>query len=235
MSILPNYDLGWYTWHTMFSELSVYQLLAIAILPTLFAIVVHEVAHGWVAYRLGDSTAYMMGRLTLNPLKHIDPIGTVLVPALLIYTVGFAFGWAKPVPINWHHLRQPKRDIALVAIAGPASNLLMAIAWGLIAKLASLLPTSMELISTPLGYMSLFGILINTVLMVFNLVPIPPTDGGRIITSLLPPKIAYNVSRIEPYGMFILIALLFSGLLWQIIGPVIDWIMALIITLTGLR
>lgn len=111
----------------MFAELSTYQLLVIAILPTLFAIVVHEVAHGWVAYRLGDNTAYMMGRLTLNPLKHIDPIGTILVPAILILTVGFAFGWAKPVPISWRNLHHPKRDIALVAAAGPGANLLMAI------------------------------------------------------------------------------------------------------------
>ena len=219
----------------MFPELSIYQLLAIAILPTLFAIVVHEVAHGWIAHRLGDSTAYMMGRLTLNPLKHIDPIGTILVPAILIYTTGYAFGWAKPVPINWRNLKYPKRDIAFVAIAGPASNLLMAIAWGLVMKLASLLPASMELVSMPLSYMGLFGILINTVLMVFNLVPIPPTDGGRIATSLLPPKMAYAVSRVEPYGMFILIALMLSGLLWQMIGPVINTIMAFILALAGLR
>jgi len=219
----------------MFSELSTYQLIAIAIIPTLFAIVVHEIAHGWIAHRLGDSTAYMMGRLSLNPLKHIDPIGTVLVPAILIYTVGFAFGWAKPVPINWQNLTKPKRDIALVAVAGPASNLLMAIAWGLVMKLASLLPASWELISMPLSYMGLFGILINTVLMVFNLIPIPPTDGGRIATSLLPPRIAYAVSRVEPYGMFILIALILTGFLWQVIGPIISDIMVLIISLVGLR
>ena len=218
----------------MFSELSVYQLLAIAILPTLFAIVVHEIAHGWVAHRLGDSTAYMMGRLTLNPLKHIDPVGTILVPAILIYTTGYAFGWAKPVPINWHNLKYPKRDIALVAIAGPASNLLMAIAWGLVMKFSSLLPPSMELISVPLGYVGLFGILINTVLMVINLVPIPPTDGGRIVTSLFPQKIAYAVSRVEPYGILILAALLISGILWQIISPIINTVMRLVLTLTGL-
>ncbi|WP_126454471.1 site-2 protease family protein [Sulfuriflexus mobilis] len=219
----------------MFTELTTYQLLAIAILPTLFAIVVHEVAHGWVAYRLGDSTAYMVGRLTLNPLKHIDPIGTILVPALLIFTVGFAFGWAKPVPINWRNLRHPKRDIALVAAAGPGANLLMAIGWGLVAKIASLLPTDLGFISQPFIYMGLFGILINTVLMVFNLVPIPPTDGGRVATSLLPPRMASALSRVEPYGMFILLALLVSGILWQAIGPVIDSIMVLIQGLTGLR
>ncbi len=219
----------------MLTQLSTLQLLAIAILPTLFAIVVHEVAHGWVAHKLGDSTAYMMGRLTLNPIKHIDPIGTILVPALLIFTLGFAFGWAKPVPINWHNLKQPKRDMALVAIAGPASNFLMAIAWGLIAKLATLLPASLEIISTPLGYMGVFGILINTVLMVFNLIPIPPADGGRIATSLLPNRFSYYLSRIEPYGMIILLALVFTGVLWQLIGPVINTVMIFIQSLTGLH
>lgn len=219
----------------MFAELSTYQLLAIAILPTLFAIVVHEVAHGWVAYRLGDNTAYMMGRLTLNPLKHIDPIGTILVPVLLIYTVGFAFGWARPVPINWRNLHHPKRDIALVAAAGPGANLLMAIGWGLVAKIASMLPSNLASISEPLAYMGIFGILINTVLMVFNLVPIPPTDGGRVATSLLPPRMAHAISRLEPYGMFILLGLLVTGILWRVIGPVIESIMLLIQTLTGLR
>jgi len=224
----------WYTWPTMFEDLSVYQILAIAILPTLFAIALHEVAHGWVAYRLGDSTAYMMGRLTLNPLKHIDPIGTVLVPAILIFTVGFAFGWAKPVPINWRNLKKPKRDIALVAVAGPASNLLMAIAWGLVAKIASLLPESLAVVSEPLLYMGLFGILINTILMVFNLVPIPPTDGGRVATSLLPTPAAIMLEKVEPYGMFIIVGLLLTGILWQIIGPIINLVMFYIQLLTGL-
>ena len=219
----------------MFAQLSTYQLLAIAILPTLFAIVVHEIAHGWVAHRLGDSTAYMMGRLTLNPIKHIDPIGTILVPAVLIFTLGFGFGWAKPVPINWHNLKNPKRDIALVAIAGPASNLLMAIAWGIVVKLATLLPDSLEMISMPLRYMGLFGILINALLMIFNLIPIPPTDGGRIAVSLLPTRAGILLSKVEPFGMFILIALIFSGLLWQFIGPSLNYVTAIIYTLTGLR
>lgn len=227
--------VGWYTQQTMFPGLTTYQVLAIAVIPTLFAIVVHEVAHGWVAYRLGDNTAFMLGRLSLNPLKHIDPIGTILVPAFMIFTVGFAFGWAKPVPINWRNLHHPKRDIALVAAAGPFSNLLMAIGWGLLAKIASLLPVSLALVSEPLAYMGIFGILINTVLMVFNLVPIPPTDGGRVATSLLPPHLARVVSRLEPYGMFILVGLMVTGILWRAIGPVINSITILIQTLTGLH
>ena len=217
----------------MFSELSTFQLLTVAILPTLFAIVVHEVSHGWVAMRLGDTTAYAAGRLTLNPIKHIDPIGTILVPAVLILTVGFAFGWAKPVPINWRNLRNPKRDIALVAAAGPGANLLMAVFWALLVKLGASLPHDLFL-TTPLIYMGLFGILINTVLMVFNLIPIPPTDGGRILTSLLPPRMAYSVSKIEPYGMFILIGLMITGILWKIIGPVIYSVMTIIQKFVGL-
>ena len=174
----------------MFNDLSPLQIAAIVVVPTLFAIVIHEIAHGWVAYRLGDKTAYLMGRLTLNPIKHIDPIGTIIVPAILIYSVDFAFGWAKPVPIDWRNLHNPKRDIALVAVAGPGANLLMAIFWGLVAKLASSLPADLAFVAEPLWTTGLFGILINTVLMVFNLLPIPPTDGGRIAISLSPPNIA---------------------------------------------
>jgi len=217
----------------MFSELSTFQLLTIAILPTLFAIVVHEVSHGWVARQLGDNTAYAAGRLTLNPLKHIDPVGTILVPAIMILTVHIAFGWAKPVPIDWRNLRHPKRDIALVAIAGPGANLLMAIFWGLLVKLGTFLSHDLFL-RTPLIYMGLFGILINAVLLVFNLVPIPPTDGGRILVSLLPPRMAWRVSKIEPYGMFILVGLMLTGVLWKLIGPVISSVMMIIQTLVGL-
>ena len=206
-------------------ELTTLQLVAIAIFPTLLAIVVHEVAHGWVAFRLGDSTAYMLGRLTLNPLKHIDPIGTILVPLVLILTVGFVFGWAKPVPINFRNLHNPRRDSALVAAAGPFANLLMAIAWGLIIKLASLLPGSLGI---PLLYMGIFGIFINIILMVFNLIPIPPTDGGRIATSLLPPPLGYQLSRLEPFGLIIMLALLLSGILWRVFGFINQTVMQLI-------
>ena len=210
------------------TELSTIQLITIAIIPLLFAIVVHEVAHGWVARQLGDDTAYLMGRLTLNPLKHIDPIGTILVPLVLILTVGFAFGWAKPVPVNFNNLRNRRRDTALVAAAGPFANLLMAIAWALIAKLASLLPDSIAMLTSPLILMSMFGMIINAILMVFNLIPIPPTDGGRIATSLLPPRLGYQLSRVEPYGLFIIVALLLSGVIWKLLDIVIQTVMQLI-------
>ena len=210
------------------TELSTIQLITIAIIPLLFAIVVHEVAHGWVARQLGDDTAYLMGRLTLNPLKHIDPVGTILVPLILILTVGFAFGWAKPVPVNFNNLRNRRRDTALVAVAGPFANLLMAIAWALIAKLASLLPDSIAMLTSPLILMSMFGMIINAILMVFNLIPIPPTDGGRIATSLLPPRLGYQLSRVEPYGLFIIIALLLSGVIWKLLDIVIQTVMQLI-------
>ena len=210
------------------TELSTIQLITIAIIPLLFAIVVHEVAHGWVARQLGDDTAYLMGRLTLNPLKHIDPIGTILVPLILILTVGFAFGWAKPVPVNFNNLRNRRRDTALVAAAGPFANLLMAIAWALIAKLASLLPDSIAMLTSPLILMSMFGMIINAILMVFNLIPIPPTDGGRIATNLLPPRLGYQLSRVEPYGFLIILALLLSGVIWKLLDMVIQTVMQLI-------
>ena len=210
------------------NELSSVQLIAIVIIPLVFAVVVHEVAHGWVALQLGDDTAYRMGRLTLNPLKHIDPIGTILVPLVLILTVGFAFGWAKPVPVNFNNLRNQRSDSALVAIAGPFSNLLMAIAWLVIGKLATLLPNSLVMFASPLIYMSMFGVLINAILMVFNLLPIPPTDGGRIAVSLLPPRLGYALSRVEPYGLIIILALMLTGIIWRLLGIVTQTVMQVI-------
>ncbi|MGD8566869.1 MAG: site-2 protease family protein [Gammaproteobacteria bacterium] len=208
-------------------ELSKIQFLAVAALPILFAITVHEVAHGWVAKRLGDPTAMMMGRLTLNPIKHIDPVGTVLLPVLMLWTTGFLFGWAKPVPITWENLRNPKRDMGVVALAGPAANFIMVFIWALVLKLASLLPHSASTVGIPLVYMGFAGIFINTVLMALNLIPIPPLDGGRIASSLLPNRLSAKFNRLEPFGLLILVVLLITGVLGSILMPAINIMMTI--------
>lgn len=216
------------------SGLSTFQLIAVAILPLLFAITVHEVAHGWMAKRLGDPTADRLGRLTLNPLKHIDPVGTVLVPGLLLMMGGFVFGWAKPVPVTWENLRHPKRDMAIVAAAGPGVNLIMAVMWALIAKIGTALPDGAEWAAAPLYYMGVTGISINIVLMVLNLIPLPPLDGGRVAVGLLPGRLAWALSRVEPYGFFILIALLATGVLGLIMHPISNKLTIWILVLAGL-
>lgn len=200
-------------------ELNTVQQIAIWTLPVLFAITVHEVAHGWVAKQLGDKTAMMMGRLTLNPLKHIDPVGTIVVPLILLMLGGFIFGWAKPVPVTWSNLRQPKRDMALVAVAGPASNLIMAVLWALVIKLGLLLGNALPSAALPMILMGRAGIMINLVLMLVNLIPIPPLDGGRVLSGLLSGPLAWKLSRIEPYGIFIILILFVSGLFSYIIEP----------------
>ena len=212
-------------------ELSLVQKIAIWVVPVVLAITVHEVAHGWIARKLGDNTAFMLGRLTLNPLKHIDPVGTILIPGmLLLLQAGFLFGYAKPVPINWRNLRRPKRDMALVAAAGPGANLLMALAWGLLIRLGlSLGEPGIALI-----YMGVAGITINIILMVLNLLPLPPLDGGRVMTGLLPGPWAYQFSRIEPYGFFILIGLLVTGVLGMVLWPVISVGMSMLVPVSGL-
>ena len=212
-------------------ELSLIQKIAIWVVPVVLGITVHEVAHGWIASKLGDKTAMMMGRLTLNPLKHIDPMGTILIPGLLLLmSAGFIFGYAKPVPITWQNLKQPKRDMALVAVAGPLSNLLMATGWALLIRVALLLGES----GTALAYMGVAGITINIILMILNLLPLPPLDGGRVMTGLLPGPWAYQFSRIEPYGFFILIGLLVTGVLGLILWPLISLVMGLVVPVSGL-
>ncbi|MEN8205026.1 MAG: site-2 protease family protein [Pseudomonadota bacterium] len=212
-------------------ELSLVQKISIWVVPVLLAITVHEVSHGWIARKLGDNTAFMLGRLTLNPLKHVDPVGTILIPGmLLLLQAGFIFGYAKPVPINWKNLHHPKRDMALVAAAGPGANLLMAIAWALLIRLGLLLgETGMALI-----LMGVAGITINIILMVLNLLPLPPLDGGRVMTGLLPGPWAYRFSRIEPYGFFILIGLLVTGVLGMVLWPVISVVMSMVVPVSGL-
>ncbi len=216
-------------------ELSIVQKIAIWALPLIFAITLHEVAHGWVASWFGDQTARLSGRLSLNPIKHIDPIGTIAVPLLMLLVSNFIFGWAKPVPVDARNMRHPRRDMAIVALAGPVSNLLMAIAWGFIAKVGLWAELSGNAwFGVPLVYMGSAGIMINVVLAVLNLVPLPPLDGGRVLMSALPPRAAYKLSLIEPYSFFILILLLFSGVLSSLIGPFIFILSGGIFDLAGL-
>jgi Zn-dependent protease len=216
---------------------SLIQTVAIWALPVLFAITVHEAAHGYVARALGDTTAAMLGRLTLNPIKHIDPIGTVAVPLglLLISALApgpaFVFGWAKPVPVNTRNLRRPQRDMAVVAAAGPLANLVMAIGWALLIKLGLSWDTAF---SQAMVYMGVAGVAINVLLMVLNLLPLPPLDGGRVVSGVLPPRLAMYFDRIEPYGLPILLVLLVTGVLWAIIGPVYSAVSASIGTVIGL-
>lgn len=215
-------------------NLNTVQLIAVWALPVLFAITVHEVAHGWVARRFGDPTAFMLGRLTLNPVKHIDPIGTLLVPGLLLMMGGFIFGWAKPVPVAWENLRNPKRDMAIVAFAGPMANLLMAIMWALLMKLGLMLGGQLDILSRPLVYMGAAGISINVMLMVLNLLPLPPLDGGRVLAGFLPDRLAQAYNRIEPFGFFILLGLLISGALGYIMKPFVDIAQSGLYTMIGL-
>ncbi|MFN2275547.1 MAG: site-2 protease family protein [Anaerolineales bacterium] len=214
--------------------LTVIQYVAVAALPLLFAITVHEVAHGWVALRLGDRTAQMLGRLTLNPIKHIDPVGTIIVPVALLMLGGFIFGWAKPVPVDYRNLHNPKRDMAIVAVAGPLANLGMAILWALVAKTGLALPEALSWASVPMVLMGKIGIFLNLILMVLNLLPIPPLDGGRVLTGLLPARWSVAFAKIEPYGFFVLIALLATGILGKILGPPIVGLEKLIFTVTGI-
>ena len=193
------------------------QTIALAAIPVLFAITLHEAAHGYVARHFGDMTAYQQGRISLNPLRHIDPVGTVLFPLLTLWLGGILFGWAKPVPVNFNNLRRPKQDMLWVAIAGPASNLVMALGWAMLARLGMEMQGSY--FSVPLKGMAQIGIKINIILLVLNLLPLPPLDGGRVAVSLLPHRQAYQLSRIEPYGMFILIFLVISGGLGLIVLP----------------
>ena len=194
---------------------SIIQTITVYAIPVLFAITVHEAAHGYVARLFGDNTAFVAGRITLNPLKHIDPIGTILVPLVMVTLSGFMFGWAKPVPVNFGQLRKPKRDMIWVAAAGPGVNLLMAILWLLFAKAVVFLNMQEAFFLLVADA----GIKVNLMLMALNLLPLPPLDGGRILVGVLPRRIAWQVARIEPYGFVILMVLLFTNTLGFFIQP----------------
>ncbi len=221
--------------------ISLSNILAIAI-PVIAAITFHEAAHGYVAWRLGDDTAYRLGRVTFNPLRHIDPIGTILLPALLWITTNFLFGWAKPVPVNFSRLRTPRRDMVLVAAAGPATNILLAVVSALLLHLVGALPAGAASWVNDTLNVSMF---INVILAVFNMLPLPPLDGGRVAVGLLPDRLAYPLARLERWGFFIIIGALFilpllGGRLgvnlnifsWLIGGPV-NFLIELIAALTG--
>lgn len=205
-------------------EFTLIQQICIWAIPVLFAITLHEAAHAYVAYRCGDNTAKMFGRLSLNPIRHIDPVGTVVMPLLVGFLTQFNFvlGYAKPVPINWSQLRHPKRDMILVTLAGPFANLLMAFLWAGCFKIGSMLHPESSMSALFLLVSGRAGMIINLVLAFLNLIPIPPLDGSRVISSLLPLKQALIYEKIEPYGFIILLVLLFTGILGKIIAPLIN-------------
>jgi Zn-dependent protease len=205
-------------------EFTLIQQICIWVLPVLLGITLHEVAHGYVANLCGDTTAKMFGRLSLNPLRHIDPIGTIAIPLLIgvLTHFNFVIGYAKPVPINWNQFRHPRRDMILVTLAGPFANILMAIMWAACFKIATFYHPESSMAALFLLVTARAGMLINLVLAALNLLPIPPLDGSRVVSSLLPPRKAMVYERIEPYGFYILILLMFTGALNYILMPLIS-------------
>lgn len=211
------------------------QQIAIWILPIIFAVTLHEASHGYIALKLGDDTAYKLGRVTANPLKHIDPVGTIIVPLVLMATTGFIFGWAKPVPVEPSRLGHPKRDFALVALAGPMSNFLMAVFWMGLLKLSLYFAAKQIAFAIPLIYMSQAGVMINLVLMVLNLIPIPPLDGSRFVSYILPAPWDDRFNRLTPYGIFIILLLIITKVLSKIMLPAIEALQLGLMTVFGIH
>ncbi len=218
-------------------DFSLIESIALYAVPVVFAITLHEAAHGYVAKLFGDQTAWMLGRVTANPIKHIDPVGTILVPAVLLLTAKFfggpllVFGWAKPVPVNFGNLRNPKRDMFWVAGAGPTANFAMALAWGILLKVAL---SDGSLASDGLAAMAGAGIQVNLMLMALNLLPILPLDGGRIAVSLLPHSLAAGYARLEPYGFMVVVLLLATGVLGTLMRPILAVAEYILTALLGL-
>ena len=221
---MPNLDFA-----------GVVQGFAVGVIPVLFAITLHEVAHGWAARALGDRTAEMLGRLSLNPLRHIDPVGTVLVPILVYVLSGFSFlfGWAKPVPVNPRGLRRPKQDMVAVAAAGPAANLVMGVFWAVLVVVTESSAAAGNTVGVFLSKMGQIGVLFNAILAVFNLIPLPPLDGGRVLRGLVPESFGRRLDAIEPFGLIIIVLLLSLGLIWPVMGPMIRSLQLLMYTLAG--
>jgi Zn-dependent protease len=218
------------------------QIFAIIAVPIILAITLHEAAHGWVAWKCGDDTAYRLGRVTFNPLRHIDPMGTIILPAILVFTTGFMFGYAKPVPVNFRRLRNPRRDRVLVAAAGPATNMILAIASAIALRLV---PDTGSMTAAVLTEMFKYSIYFNVILAIFNMIPLPPLDGGRVAVGLLPHPLSMHLARLERYGMVILLVALIGlpligqqigadlGIVGWILRPLADHIEGFILWITG--
>lgn len=209
------------------------QLLSAAVIPVLFGIALHEAAHGWMARQFGDRTAELLGRITANPIKHIDPVGTVVVPLVLAFLSLPPFGWAKPVPVNARNLRNPKRDMLLVAAAGPASNLVMALFWVLVLALALRLPVTLPGVRQFLLSMAQIGITFNILLAIFNLIPIPPLDGGRVLRGMVPEALGRKLDALEPYGLILVMGLLALGVLGRLVWPLVQLVSVVFFSLAG--
>jgi Zn-dependent protease len=203
--------------------------IAVAAIPVIFGITLHEVAHGWMARRYGDRTAELAGRLSLNPLKHVDPFGTVLVPIMMLWLGGFLFGWAKPVPINFRSMRDPRRAMIVVAAAGPLANFAMAFGWALCMQVNVLGGGPGEF----LNQMASFGLIFNVLLGIFNLLPIPPLDGGRVLRGFVGPAFGRALDRVEPYGTIIVVVLLATGVLNRLMGPLLNIVSNAVLRLAG--
>ena len=214
--------------------LGTWQQILLWTVPVVLAVTVHEMAHGYVALRFGDHTAEQSGRLSLNPLRHLSPVGSLLVPALFFFFTSFIFGWAKPVPVDQRRMHHPRRDMVLVALAGPVSNLVMSILWAIVMRTGLWLGQHSAIAGEILIYAGAAGVFINAALMMLNLIPVPPLDGGRVVMGLVPPPLGQALARIEPLGIPLLVLLIFSGVLGKVLWPMMMLGMATATHLTGL-